>query len=171
MLNFIPTRIAFVLIAVACASLLGYGLYLQHVEWLDPCPLCILQRIGFMLIAFFALLAAIHDPGPRGRRVYGTMILLSAGFGGGVAGWHARMQSLPADLIPECGPGLGYMLENFPFWDAVRNVFEGSGSCAEVDWMFLGLSMPWWSLFWFIGLGAVTLVILLRNTPRKSRDK
>ena len=163
MLNFIPTRLGFLLIFAACASLLGFGLYLQHVQWLDPCPLCILQRIGFMSLGIFAILAAIHNPGPKGRWVYGAGILLSAIFGGGVAAWHVRMQNLPADMVPECGPGLGYMLENFPFWEVIGNVFEGSGSCAEVDWTFLGLSMPWWTLIWFIGLATVTLVFLLRK--------
>ena len=170
MLNFIPTRIGFLLISVACASLLGFGLYLQHVMWIDPCPLCILQRICFMGVGIFALLAAIHNPGPRGRWVYGAGVLLSAGCGGTIAGWHVRMQNLPPDMVPSCGPGLGYMLENLPFWEAVSNVFEGSGSCAEVDWTFLGLSMPGWTLIWFIGLAAVTLVFLLRKTQQQGAN-
>ena len=70
---------------------------------------------------------------------------------------HAWLQSLPADQVPECGPGLNYMLENFPISEVLSTVINGSGSCAEVDWTFLGLSMPWWTLIWYIGLGLLTL--------------
>ncbi|MDX1461235.1 MAG: disulfide bond formation protein B [Xanthomonadales bacterium] len=156
-LDKISTRTWFLAVAVACAALLGYALYKQHVDYLDPCPLCVIQRVAFMWIGAFALLAALHNPAPGGQKVYGGLVTLGALFGAGVAGRHVWLQNLPADQVPECGPGLNYMLENFPFFEVMKTVFLGSGSCAEVHWRFLGLSMPVWTLVWFAGFGLLTL--------------
>lgn len=155
-------RVFYLLIALACAGLLGYAYWLQFgPEALDPCPLCILQRVGFFIIGSVALVAALHGPGRTGRWIYGFLIAVGGGFGIAVAGRHIWLQSLPADEVPGCGPGLGYMMENFPLADTFRMVLEGSGSCAEVDWTFLGLSMPWWTLIWYVGLVAAALALAL----------
>ena len=156
-------RIWFLLVAVSCAALLGYGLYVQHSLFLDPCPLCVFQRIAFLWIGVFALIAAIHGPGPAGRWVYTALVVLGSTFGAIVAGRHVWLQNLPADEVPECGAGLNYMLDTMPFSDVLSQVFYGSGECAQIDWTFLGLSMPTWTLAWYIGLGLVTFAVVLKQ--------
>ena len=79
---------------------------------------------------------------------------MTAAFGASVAGWHVHLQNLPPDEIPSCGPGLEYMVENFPLKDALSMIFQGSGECAEVSWRLLGLSMPTWVIISLIALGA-----------------
>jgi len=138
---------------LACAGLMGFALYAQHVLLLDPCPLCVLQRVAVISIGIVFLVAALHDPAGWGRRIYSVLLGLFAAGGAGVAGWHWRLQNLPPSEVPTCGPGLDYMMENFPVGDALKMVFKGSGECAEVVWSFLGLSMPAWVLICVTGLG------------------
>ncbi len=139
--------------AVICASMMGFALFAQHVLLLDPCPLCILQRIAVILLGIVFLLGALHNPGQPGARVYSALIGLVAIAGSGVAAWHVRLQNLPPDEVPSCGPGLEYMVENFPLRDALGMIFKGSGECAEVAWRLLGLSMPTWVVIGLVGLG------------------
>ncbi len=139
--------------ALICAAMMGFALYSQHVLLLDPCPLCILQRIAVILLGIVFLLAALHNPGKIGGRIYSFLVGLIVIAGAGVAAWHVRLQNLPADEIPSCGPGLEYMVENFPLRDALGMIFKGSGECAEVAWRFLGLSMPAWVVIGLVGLG------------------
>ena len=149
--------------ALACAGLMGYALYAQHVLYLDPCPLCVFQRIAVIVLGVLFLLAALHGPGVAGRRVYAVFLVLAAAAGAGVAGWHVYLQSLPADEVPGCGPGFDYIVENLPLADALQLIFKGSGECAEVSWRFLGLSMPTWVLIACIGLGLFALFNNLRR--------
>ncbi|NND44408.1 MAG: disulfide bond formation protein B [Xanthomonadales bacterium] len=165
LLKSITSRHWFLLVAVICASLLGFALYKQYQDFLDPCPLCVIQRVAFMWIGAFALLAALHNPARLGQKVYGSLVLLGTAFGAVVAGRHVWLQSLPPDQVPECGPGLNYMLDNFPLTEVFQSLFFGSGSCAEVDWTFLGLSMPAWTLVWFLGLAAGTVFFTWRRAP------
>lgn len=154
------------IVAFSCAALLGYGYYVQYVDFLEPCPLCIFQRIVFMWVAAVALIAFIHNPGPAGRWVYTTLITLGGLAGIGIAGRHLWLQSLPPDQVPECGMGLNYMLDSMPFTEVLATVFRGSGECATIDWTFLGLSMPGWTLIWYIGLTAVTIFVTVRANAR-----
>ena len=163
MLHKISLRMWYLIAAVSCAGLLGYALYSQYQMFLDPCPLCIFQRIAFLWIGVFALLAAIHNPARTGQKIYGALIVLGAMAGAYVAGRHVWIQSLPADQVPECGPGLSYMLNTAPFLDVLKTVLLGDGNCAEVQWSFLGLSMPAWTLIWYAGLGLVTVYFTLRT--------
>jgi len=142
------------LAALACAGLMGYALYSQHVLGYEPCPLCIFQRVAVVALGAVFLLAAVHGPGPRGRRAYSLLLLLAAAGGAGVAGRHLWLQSLPPERVPACGPGLDYMLEAFPFTDMLQTVLSGSGECAEINWRFLGLAMPGWVLISLLVLGA-----------------
>ncbi len=144
---------------LACAALLGFGYYLQYVQGLEPCPLCMFQRVAFMGLALVFLLAAMHHPaGTWGRRSYGILLGLVAAAGGALAGRQLWLQSLPPDQVPACGPDLDYMLEAFPLMETILTVLQGSGECAEVSWTFLGLSIPGWTLLAFLGLGLVGLV-------------
>ena len=162
-LHKISLRTWYLAAGIACASLMGFALYLQYHDFLDPCPLCIVQRLGFMWIGAFALLAAIVNPSRKWQKIYSWIITLGAVLGGAVAGRHVWMQHLPADQVPDCGPGLNYMLDNFPLSEVFSTVFLGSGSCADVKWQFFGLSMPEWSLLWFLGLGGFTLWFTFRK--------
>lgn len=135
----------------ACAALIAYALYTQFHGGLLPCPLCIFQRVAFAVLGLVFLLGGLHAPERTGgRRVYASLALLGAAVGIAVAGNHVRLQHLPPDQVPACGPGLDYMLEAMPLSGVVRKVMTGSGECANVDWSFLGLSMPAWSLLWFV---------------------
>jgi disulfide bond formation protein DsbB len=149
------SRVVNLLSFACCAGLMGFALFAQHVLLLDPCPLCVFQRVAVIGLGIVFLLAAVHNSTGFGRYTYAALLGVFGLGGAGVAAWHFRLQNLPADEIPTCGPGLDYMLDNFPLGEALRMVFEGSGECAEVAWSFLGLSMPGWVFLWAVGLGAV----------------
>ena len=140
---------------LGCIGLLSYAYYAEHGLRLEPCPLCVFQRFGVAGVGVFFLLAALHNPSMLGSRIYAGLIGLAAMAGGGVAARHVWLQNLPPDEVPECGPGLAYILDVFPLSEAMRLVFSGSGECAEVDWTLVGLSMPAWVLICFIGLGTI----------------
>ena len=136
-----------------CAGMMGYALYAEHKLLLEPCPLCIFQRIAVIGMAIGFLLLAVHNPASGwAKRIYLGLLSLFALGGITVAGRHVWLQHLPADEVPSCGPGLGYMIDNFPFADALKMVFTGSGECASLDWSFIGLSMPAWVLIGVVGL-------------------
>ena len=146
-------RVGNLLGLLVCSGLMAYALYAQHVLGLEPCPLCIFQRVAVIGLGLVFALAALQGPGVGGRRVYGALISLTAAAGAGVAGRHLWLQSLPSERVPACGPGLDYMLEEFPFTEVLRTVLSGSGECAKVDWSFLGLAMPGWVLIAVVTLG------------------
>lgn len=133
-----------------CLSMLLVAGYFQFIEHLDPCPLCILQRLMVLAVGFVFLLGLIHNPIDTGRRVYGFLVVLFAGLGAAIAGRHVWLQSVPEDQVPSCGPGLNFILDNFPISQAVDMVLRGSGECADVLWTLLGLSIPAWTLVAFV---------------------
>jgi protein dithiol:quinone oxidoreductase len=145
-------RLPFVIPVVICAALLGYGYFLQYAQGLEPCPLCMVQRLFFYLVAGICLAAALHGPARTGSVVYGSLAALFAAGGAATAGRQVWLQHLPADKVPQCGPDLMYMLNNLPLSRTLEKLFYGSGECAKVDWTFLGLSIAEWSLLWFIAL-------------------
>jgi len=149
---------------IICMAGLGIAyLYFQSYLNLDPCPLCIFQRLAMFVMGLIFLAAAIHNPTAAGARVYGVLIALTAAAGAAIAARHVWLQHLPPDQVPACGPTLEYMLETFPIGDTIRRVLKGSGDCAVIDWTFLDLSIPAWTLIMFIGLG---LTGALRNWMR-----
>lgn len=138
---------------LVCAGMMAYALYAQYYLYLDPCPLCVFQRIAVIGMGIGFLLLAIHGSAKGALRgIYLAVFGLSALGGLAVAGRHVWLQYLPADEVPACGPGLNYMLDTFPLGDTLKMVFSGSGECATIDWTFLGLSMPEWVL---------TMIVLL----------
>lgn len=154
--------------AVLCFSLVGYALYVQYGMFMMPCPLCILQRVAFVAMGVTFLIGALAGSRPFGRRLSAALTFLAAAAGAGVAAWHVRMQNLPPSEVPACsGMDLSYMLDAFPLSKVVEKVFSGSGECAVVDWTFLGLSMPTWTLFWFVGLGIAVLWSGFFRNPRQ----
>ena len=132
-----------------CVALMATALTLQYAWKLDPCPLCVLQRVLVIALGVLFLIAAVHGPGRIGRRVYGALTVILGVLGIIVAGRHVWLQNLPADQVPECGPGIEYLLDAFPLREALSIVFRGSGECADVQWMFLGLTIPGWTLLIF----------------------
>ena len=157
------SRIFFSIIFVICASLLGFGLYLEHVVGLEPCPLCVFQRIAYIVVALVALIAAIHNPQKLFEKIYTGLMLIASLCGAGIAGRQVWLQHLPEDKIPECGPGLEYMLDVFPLADALKMILSGSGECAEVQWTFLSFSIAEWSILCFVGLTVVSLIMFFRQ--------
>lgn len=157
------SRLLYALGFLACAGMMGFALYAEYILFLDPCPLCVFQRVAVIVLGLVFLAAAVQDPRGWGRYVYAVLIGLASLGGIGVAAWHVRMQSLPPDEVPTCGPGLDYILENNSFGEALSIVFAGSGSCADVVWQFLGLSMPAWVIICLVVLGGMGLFAALRT--------
>lgn len=149
---------------LACLAGMMYALYAQYFLHLEPCPLCIFQRIALIALGTVFIIATLHDPQGWGSRVYALLILLVAGAGAAIAARHAWLQSLPPEQVPACGPGLDYLWQNFPIADLLNTVFRGSGECAKIDWELFHLSMPWWTLFMFVGLGLAGFVRNLLGT-------
>ena len=160
-------RLLFSLGVVACSALMAAALWFQHVEGLEPCPLCIFQRMFVIALGLVMLGAALHNPQTLGRRIYGALIVLIGVAGIVVAGRHVWLQNLPPDQVPECGPGLEYMFEAFPFAKALELVFKGSGECAEVQWTFLTLSIPSWTLIVFIAMTLAGAWIAVTRAPAR----
>lgn len=152
------------LIAFAgCALAIAAALVLQHVAGLEPCPLCILQRIGVIAAALVFLVAGLHNPAALGQRIYAGLAGIASIAGGAVSIRHLWLQSLPEDEVPACGPNLDYMLDAFPWQEVLATILSGSGECAAESWRFLGLTIPGWSLVVFAGLLVIVLVQLLRR--------
>jgi len=145
---------------LVCAGLIGSALYLQYYEYQDPCPLCLLQRVVYIVLMALFLVAALHGPGRVGATVYGGLLFVVAAIGAVIATRHVWLQHLPKDRVPECGPGLEFMLRKFPLTQALEKVLTGSGECAEAGWTLLGLTIAGWSLVWFVLLGAFALYLL-----------
>jgi disulfide bond formation protein DsbB len=148
---------------LVCAALLGYALYSQFRLGLEPCPLCIFQRIGIALTGVMFLLAALQHPRGGGRTVYAVLIALAALATAAVAARHVYVQSLPPGTLPSCGAPLATLLKFTPLFELIKKVLTGSGECGEVNWRFLGLAMPAWVLFWALALAALGLRANLRR--------
>jgi protein dithiol:quinone oxidoreductase len=147
----------------ACAGLLAYAYYAQMVLHLEPCPLCIFQRVGVFALGIVFLIAAAHDPVGWGRRIYALLLAAAALSTIGVAVRHLYIQSLPEGSIPACGASLDFMLKVFSLSEVLVKVLTGSGECAKVTWSFLGLAMPAWVLIAALALGIYGLWINLRR--------
>ncbi len=150
---YLRRRVGNLAAAVACAGMMGFALFSQYVWHMEPCPLCIFQRVALVALGVVLLLAGIHGPARIGSRVYAVILAIPALAGIGVAGRHVWLQNLPKDQVPACGPGLDFMVDTFPMLEVLDMVLSGSGECADVVWRFLGLTMPAWTLIGFVVLG------------------
>ncbi|MBT4493098.1 MAG: disulfide bond formation protein B [Gammaproteobacteria bacterium] len=157
MIRYIPSpRNLNWLVVFGCVFLMAVALYFQHVMLLEPCPMCVFQRMAVIGTGVIAFVAAIHNPQQTGVRIYGATAALASLIGAGISIRHLYLQSLPEDQVPACGPGLDYLIDVFPMTDVIMMVLQGDGSCAEVLWSFLGISIPGWVLLAFLGLIALT---------------
>ena len=154
MLSAISRRSGNALGLLACAGLMGYALYAQYVLGLAPCPLCIFQRIATIVTGILFLIATLHNPRTTGARVYGALIGLAALGGVLISARHIWIQAQPPGTVAACGADLNYLMEIMPVTDVVTKVLTGSGECGQIDWTFLGLSMPWWVAISLSVLGA-----------------
>ena len=154
----LPTRAWFAIGAAACAALVSLALYLQYYVDLDPCPLCMLQRVAFIVLGVFFFLGAIHGPGKTGARIYAGLAGLSALTGLGLAARHVWLQYNPPQFSA-CTGDLYSQLERLPLGRVIANAIRATGDCAKVDWTLLHLSIAEWSLVWFalfsIGIAAL----------------
>ena len=140
--------------AFACAALLGYAYYAQHHDGIEPCPLCIFQRVTVAALGAVFLISAIHNARGWGRHVYAILIGAASLATVGLAARHLYIQSLPPGSVPSCGAPLEVMLQVTPFLEVVRKVLLGGGECSEINWTLLGLSMPGWVLICALAMGA-----------------
>lgn len=155
-----PRRLLALVCAIAVA-LLAFGLYLQHVEGLEPCPMCIVQRYALVLVALVAGLTALLRS--RTGHVIGSVAgLLVAGFGAFVAARQSWLQWYPPE-VASCGRDFYGMIETFPLRRAIPMIFRGSGDCSAVDWTFLGGTIANWSFIWFVVFGVVFAWLALRG--------
>ena len=164
----ISNRVFFLLIAISCASLLGYGYYLEFYQDLLPCPMCIFQRLCYMAIVVVAVGATVHGPARVAGVLYCIGLAIFAALGGGIAGRQTWLQHLPPELVPECGPGLEFMLDMYPLLETIEKTLKGTGDCAEVSWTFLSFSIAEWSLACFLGIFFAALWQLMANWSHRN---
>ena len=166
MLNFqslLTTQHLRLCIFLGVVCLLGFGYFLQYVEGLEPCPLCITQRFFLFISGSLGLLAVLHNPTLLGARIYSIIGTLIAMAGAGFASRQLYLQSLPADQAPACGPSIDFIFQTFPLADALSILLRGDGNCADVAWRFLGLSIPGWTVIAFTGIAVAWLLQLRSN--------
>jgi len=147
-----------------CAGMLAFGYTLQFVVGLEPCPLCIIQRLLLFAAGVAFLVAALHHPAGRlGASVYGGLIAVLATLGVAVAGRHVWLQHLPPERRPACGPALDHLLSTFGPIEGMSRVLRGSGECGVVDWTLLSFSIPEWTLAAFVALSVWAVFLALRD--------
>ncbi len=137
---------------VAAGSALAFAYYLEYALGLEPCPLCIFQRVAMLSVMVVCAIGMLHGPQAAGRRIYAVLGGLSALAGAAIAARHVWLMHLPADQVPACGPGLGYLMDVMPWQQVLAEVLRGDASCATVKGSFAGLSLPAWTLIYFLML-------------------
>lgn len=152
-------RLAYVLGFLVCAGLMGWALWLQYGLQLEPCPLCVFQRIAVITIGLVFLVAAVHNPGPIGAIVYAGLAFIAGAIGAALAAWHVWIQAQPPGSVASCGMGLNYMLETMPLTEVIGTVLKGSGECADQGWLFLGLAIPSWTFVFFVAMVAAAIAL------------
>ncbi len=157
-----PRTINLLIVAIT-TGLIGTALFMQHIMGLEPCYLCIVQRVFVILTGLIALIAFVHNPDPTGLRLYGAITALSAISGGGFSIRQLWLQSLPEDLVPACGPPAEYLFDAFPLIEVIPVLLRGDGNCAQVQWTLLGISIPGYTLLAFGGLAILGLWQVIRK--------
>jgi disulfide bond formation protein DsbB len=158
-----PRRLAYLLGAIVCAALMAWALWLQYGLELDPCPLCIFQRVAVIATGVVFLIAAIHNPSRAGAAVYAGLTVIASGIGAALAAWHVWIQAQPKGAVAACGMGLNYMLETLPLTEVITKVLKGSGECAEQGWLFMGLAIPSWTFVFFVAMIAAAIALVDRE--------
>ena len=159
----VQSRTLFLLAALGCVALMGFSLYLQHSMELEPCPLCISQRIAMATLGLVVLIAGIHNPRVTGYRVYGALTTFLGLVGASLAARQLWIQSLSPEEMLECKPPIEFLVDILPFTEIVQMMLTGTGDCGDVQWVFLGLSIPGWTLVMFCGFTLFGLFELFRK--------
>jgi len=149
-----------------CHELLVAAYYFEFYMGLMPCPLCMVSRLWVYLLGGLFLVAALHNPKNLMQKLYHGVFIIIAALGIATSAHHLYLQSLPADQVPNCGPGLEHMLNTLPFNEVLNQLIQGSGECAEVSWRLFGLSMPAWMLVFY----SMTLLVCLLPFFNKDRQ-
>ncbi|OED35336.1 hypothetical protein AB833_30705 [Chromatiales bacterium (ex Bugula neritina AB1)] len=139
---FAPRPISLLALLLAIGSMLFAVGYLQMIEYLEPCPLCILDRAVVIGLGICFALALLHNPAATGRRIYAVLALLLSLTGIAICARHIWLQNLPPDQVPECGAGFWFMLDTMPLASFLDTILNGSGECADIQWTLFGLSLP-----------------------------
>jgi disulfide bond formation protein DsbB len=155
------TSVLLKIVALVCFAMLAFGLYLQHVEGLEPCPMCIVQRYALIGVAVLAALGGWLFTG-KGQKPIAALLVLKAGFGAFVAARQSLLQWNPPEIL-SCGRDFYGMIESFPLKRAIPMIFKGSGDCSTVDWTFLGLTIANWSFLWFAGFAVLAAWMIWRK--------
>lgn len=162
--SFTPRRL-FALVCAACIALLAFGLYLQHVVGLEPCPMCIVQRYALVIVALLAAATAFASKKPALVTGAAALVVTSAA-GAFVAARQSYLQLYPPE-IASCGRDLYGMIETFPLKRAIPMIFKGSGDCTKIDWTFLGLSIANWSFLCFVAIALVSVVVIFKQFKKQ----
>ena len=152
------------LMCAACVAMLAFGMYLQYVVGLDPCPMCIVQRYALIGVAVCAGMASVR--GQKGWWMsFGVLALLASGFGAFVAARQTWLQWYPPEFAT-CGRDFYGMIEHYSFSRSIPMIFQGSGDCAAIDWTFLGGSIANWSFICFAAFFVILATLLLKACKR-----
>ena len=149
---------------LVATSMILMALYMQHQMDLNPCYLCIVQRVFVILTGLIALLAFAHNPASKGQKRYAAATSLSALAGAGFSIRQLWLQGLPEEKVPACGPPADYLFDALPIAEALPMLLSGDGNCAEVQWTFLSLSIPAWTLAAFAAMSLLGGYQLLRKS-------
>ena len=149
----------FTWIFLVCVALLAFGIYLQHWRNLDPCPWCVVQRLDYMLIGIIALIGALHRPGPIGTAFYASLGFGAAGAGVAAAAYQVYLQADPARAARCVGSPVERILDQLAVGQAIPPLLQYNGPCTPASWSLLGLSVPEWSLVWFVVLALAFVTI------------
>lgn len=164
MLSRLSTRVLFLGVFVFCCGLMAVGYTMQYAFDMEPCPLCMTQRVFIVLAGLIALIACLHNPRGHGVPAYGVFTALAASAGACFSIRQLYLQSLPPDQVPACGPSVSYILETFPLNKALAIMLKGDGNCAEILWTFLGISIPGWTLVAFAMIVCSSLYLAFRGS-------
>jgi disulfide bond formation protein DsbB len=165
MFSFLSARRFHGLVAFAAFALLAVAFYMEYQMGLEPCPLCMLQRIVFFCVGVVSLVSAL-TASEKARKVFSWIVVVLSFAGAALAIRHLYLQSLPMDELPACLPGLSYMFEVFPWQEIMQAMVMGTGECGDVVWTLFGLSIPGWTLVAFVGMAIVNIVIALRANKK-----
>lgn len=159
----LPNSLIAAAIAITGISLVLVASYVEPFASMNPCPMCMMQRAIYLVTAGFALLTLISLRHRILTTIFSILGLLSAITGIAVAARQVWLQHLPKDEVPACGPPLEYMIEVFPIMEVLQSMLMGTGDCAEVQWQWLGLSIPAWSIVAFTGLALAHVMIVVKK--------
>lgn len=172
MFNSLSLRHGYAAGFLSCAALMAAAFYFEYVMYLDPCPLCMVQRVATVLTGLGFLMAFFLHPksGQQASwwlRAALLLTLAAALFGLWSADHHVWLQGLPPEDVPACAPSFDYLMKTLPLTELLSIMLQGDGNCADVGWSLWGLSMPAWLRLWFVGFSAAILFALFKTRPSK----